>query len=138
MESLLIFEWLFSVFSGDATLVAGVPGGFQETPQEGTLTPWGIVESVGQNQDLRADQGAQLIWARPTILITLYDRYQNYSRIRPMAKRINQLINGQSPDVPSGVIFSCVRDFGTNSVQGIGPSEVRALQQQYSFEAKED
>jgi hypothetical protein len=142
VDSLLVLKWVFSVLSADATLAAGVVGGWHEEPPEDMVSPWGTIYSISQNQDLRADQGAQLIWARPVLQITLWDRsniHQNYSRIEPLAIRVNQVLNGQAAiTVTDGVIYTCTRDFSTHGLERQSDVSVRYLRQQYSFEAKHD
>jgi hypothetical protein len=139
METLLCARWISSVLTTDSVLQAGLPGGWQELPALGTPSPWGRVESIGQAEDVRADQGGHLIWARPTFLITIFDNFENYTRIEPLARRVYLLLNGQFyPVVSGGTLFSCVRDFGNQGVENIGGIEVRRLFQQFSFYAADD
>ncbi len=139
MESLLAIRWVHSVLTGSVELMSAVPGGFQERPLEGTPSPWGRVESIGQAEDVRADEGGHLIWARPTLLITVFDRFGNYSRLEPIGNYIYTLLNGKFyPEIAGGTIFSCVRDFASQGVEGVGGQEVRRVFQQFSFYAADE
>lgn len=96
----------------DATMIGLVAARVFNAPAPaGTQYPYVVLDVLSDGTDLRIVGGIR-IWADPLILIKAVTKGNDPGQLRPIAKRIDQLLDRQSGTITDGVIVDIYRERG--------------------------
>jgi hypothetical protein len=108
-ETDVVAAWLMGILTGDAALMAAAPGGvWEDVAPEGTAYPF-IVFSLQAPTDVNG-LGGRRMWTNATYQVKGVDAGQSYTRLSPIADRLDVLLHRQRGAVSGGVVLSCTRD----------------------------
>lgn len=106
-------EWLYATLTGDATLVALLPGGAtagisNTAAREGTPYPF-VVYQLMSGIDYAA-VGAFRIWSNLVYLVKAVGELDHVAALPAITARIDALLQRGSGVATDGIISSCVRE----------------------------
>lgn len=109
LEATTAEEFLVSTLTGDATLMAQLPGGVWniEAP-EGTPYPFLVFQFMSGNDF--AAVGALRIWTNMIYLVKVIADAADFDSLNAVAARLDAVLHGTSGTVSSGVVWSCTRE----------------------------
>lgn len=108
-ETLTIAEWLYGRLVADPQLAALVGDRvFSYVAPAGSTYPL-VLFSLQGGHDVSA-LGAARVMMSCTVLVKAVDKGSTFARLRPIASRLDQLLQGASGQVWSGSVLMCVRE----------------------------
>jgi hypothetical protein len=146
VEPIVALRWMLDILRGDATLAAGVTGGWARVAAAGVLSPFGIIRQMTGAADLYGLDGAGEVdgWRGeplyvPLIMQTnLYDREQgDLLRIDPLADRVHYLLQRQQGEIPfTGLVYTCRRVRIKAGENVLGQYVEQYIEQQWELHVK--
>lgn len=109
IETLRVDQWLYGVLSGDATLSSLVGGRIYGyiAPQDAPL-PF-VVYSHQEGHDVRG-VGPARIMASLVYQVKAVGQGGSFAPLKPIADRLDQLLQGASGTIVDGRVLMCVRE----------------------------
>lgn len=112
METDRAIAFTIVTLRGDATMQALVNNRIvSDLAEAGTQYPYVVVAPMSDGNDFRVVGGTR-IWTDPLILVKAVTKGNNPGQLRPIAKRINELLDLQSGTITDGVIVVIERERG--------------------------
>ena len=112
METDRALAFVYVALTSDATMTTLINGRVHNAPAPaGTPIPYVVLDVLSDGTDLRIVGGIR-VWTNPLLLIKAITKGNNPGQLRPIAKRIDQLLDRQSGTITDGVIVEVHRERG--------------------------
>jgi len=101
--------WLYSVLAGDATLADLIADRVSEWPAPRDMAYPLVTYQFQNGHDTPGVSGVRIM-THETYLIRAIGRGGSYTDLKPIAKRIDELLQRESGATADGQVLSCVRE----------------------------
>lgn len=102
-------SWLYARLSGDATLTALVGGRIYDS-LAGRSTAYPLVTFQFQGGRDVLGVSAQMLMGQEVYQVAATGRATTYTALKPIARRIHDLLHGRRGRTADGLIYACVRE----------------------------
>lgn len=126
IEVLRVDQWLYATLTGDATLAAAVSTRcYSDVAPQGAAFPL-LLFTMMDGTDVMG-VGTARIMVNAIYQVKVIGQGSSYSPLKPIADRIDAVLQGKTGSVVDGVILACTREQPIRYMEIAGETQYRHL-----------
>lgn len=126
IEVLRVDQWLYATLTGDATLVGAVGTRcYGDVAPQGAAFPY-LIFNLMDGTDVMGI-GTARIMVNAIYQIKVIGQVPSYALLKPIADRVDAVLQGATGSVVDGVILACTREQPIRYVEIAGETQYRHL-----------